>query len=76
MGNFSLASGYCPSFYTKTFADIGFSVSEAAHAVKVTIVGGPQTFSDETIQYLRDQGCTVDRISGDGTTIASLMAER
>ncbi len=63
-------------FILKHSPTIGFSVSEAAHAVQVTVVGGPQTFSEETLKYLRDQGCTVERISGDGTTIASLMAER
>lgn len=55
---------------------IGFSLSEAALAAKVTVVGGPQSFSDESLQTLRDSGSIVERISGDGTSIASQLAER
>lgn len=55
---------------------IGFSLSEAALASKVTVVGGIQSFSEESLQFLRDSGSTVERISGDGTSIASQLAER
>jgi hypothetical protein len=63
-------------FVKRHLPTIGFSISEAALASRVTVVGGPQSFPDESLQYLRDSGCTVDRISGDGTSIASQLAER
>lgn len=63
-------------FVKRHLPTIGFSLSEAALATKITVVGGPQSFSEESLQYLRDLGCTVERISGDGTSIASQLAER
>ncbi len=63
-------------FVKKYQPTIGFSISEAALAVRVTVVGGPQAFSEETLKPLFDAGCQVDRISGDGITIASQLAER
>lgn len=63
-------------FIKKHMPTVGFSVSEAAYAAQVTVIGGPQTFSDETLQFLRDHGCRVERISGDGTSIATILAER
>jgi hypothetical protein len=55
---------------------IGFSVSEAMHAAKVTLIGGEQSFSRAVEEELVRSGCEVERISGDGTTIATLLAER
>lgn len=63
-------------FIKKHSPTIGFSLAEAALAAKVTVVGGPQTFSDEDLVDLEKKGCQVERISGDGTSIASLLAER
>ncbi len=63
-------------FVKRHLPAIGFSLSEAALALNVTVVGGPQSFPEESLQYLRDSGCTVERISGDGTSIASQLAER
>ena len=63
-------------FVKRHLPTIGFSLSEAALASKITVVGGPQSFSEDSMQYLRDLGCTVERISGDGTSIASQLAER
>ncbi len=63
-------------FIKKHMLTVGFSVSEAVYAARVTVIGGPQTFPEETLQFLRDNGCSVERISGDGTSIASLLAER
>jgi hypothetical protein len=63
-------------FIKKHMVTIGFSVSEAFLAEHVTVIGGPQTFPEETLQYLRDNGCIVERISGDGTSIATTLAER
>jgi len=53
---------------------VGFSLSEAAHANRVTVIGGEITFTEESIEKLRQAGCKVERISGDGTSIATQMA--
>ena len=63
-------------FVKRYLPTIGFSLSEAALAAKVTVVGGLQSFPEDSLQFLRTSGCVVDRISGDGTTIASQLAER
>ena len=63
-------------FIKKYAPTIGFSVTEAVLAAQVTVVGGPQTFSEEALNILRENGCAVERISGDGTSIATLLAER
>ncbi len=63
-------------FVKKYQPTIGFSIEEASRAARVTVVGGPQTFSDKTIEQLRSGGCQVERISGDGTSIATQLAER
>jgi hypothetical protein len=53
---------------------VGFSLDEAVHAKHVTIVGGEVTFTEESVERLRQAGCTVERVSGDGTSIATQMA--
>lgn len=63
-------------FVKRHRATVGFSLEEASLAQKVTVLGGPQVFSEEALTKLRSTGSLVDRISGDGTTIASLLAER
>jgi len=63
-------------FVKKYRPTIGFSTEEAALADQVTVIGNTQTFSDDVLDSLRLTGSIVDRISGDGTTIATLMAER
>ena len=50
---------------------IGFSLSEARLAQKVTVVGGEGAISDDAIEMLRDSGCFVERIREDGTLIAT-----
>jgi len=55
---------------------IGFSVQEAMHAANVTLIGGEQSFPSKVVEQLSECGCNVERISGDGTTIATLLAER
>jgi len=55
---------------------IGFSVAEAMLAANVTLIGGEQSFSKAVVNQLTESGCSVDRISGDGTTIATILAER
>lgn len=61
-------------FIKKHQVTVGFSLDEAAHAARVTVVGGAQSFSEEKLELLRDAGCTVERVSGDGTSIASTLA--
>ncbi len=49
---------------------IGFSLVEAAQATRVTVVGGAAEFPEAALEDLRASGCSVERIEGDGTTIA------
>jgi len=53
---------------------VGFSLEEAYQAKEVTVVGGKEHFSDAELSQLRNQGCLVRRVEGDGTKIASLLA--
>ncbi len=50
---------------------IGFSLIEASHAVRVTVVGGVQAYSDQDLQPLSQAGCLVERITVDGTIVAT-----
>ena len=50
---------------------IGFSLSEASLASRVTVVGSDNTFSEESIKMLQDAGCSVDRMGEDGIIFAS-----
>jgi hypothetical protein len=52
---------------------IGFSLAEAAHAVRVTVIGGPQSFPEAALETLQAAGCHVERICGSGTEIATLL---
>jgi hypothetical protein len=61
-------------YVAKYHPTIGFSLAEAAHAARVTVVGGQHSFSEEKLDELRDHGCVVQRIDGDGTTIATQLA--
>jgi len=54
-----------------THPTIGFSLSEARLAEKVTVVGGEGAISDEALGLLRKSGCFVERIREDGTLIAT-----
>ena len=53
---------------------VGFSPREAACARRVTVIGGEQLFTEDVLNELRNAGCRVDRIAGDGTEIASALA--
>jgi hypothetical protein len=55
---------------------VGFSIQEASLAQQVTVVGDSGSFSEEALTFLRSNGSTVEEIIGDGTTIATLLAER
>ena len=59
--------------YTPT---VGFSLAEASHAIKVTVIGNENNYSNDDLEILRNSGCSVERISGDGTSIATQLAER
>jgi hypothetical protein len=61
-------------FVAKYHPTIGFSLTEATHAARVTVVGGQNTFPEEKLEMLRHHGCLVRRIDGDGTTIATQLA--
>jgi hypothetical protein len=63
-------------FVKKYTPTIGFSLAEAAHAGRVTVIGNQSSYSDEDINMLRNAGCIVERICGDGTSIATQLAER
>jgi hypothetical protein len=63
-------------FVKKYHPTVGFSLKEAVLASKVTVVGNEQSFPEEILERLRASGCEVERISGDGTSIASQLATR
>jgi hypothetical protein len=55
---------------------VGFSIDEAMLAEAVTVIGDETVYPEDALNRLRQAGCKVERIQGDGTTIASLLAER
>ncbi len=63
-------------YIKKHQATLGFSLNEARLAANVTVVANPKTIPEECLNELRQAGCTVERISGDGTSIATKLAER
>jgi len=63
-------------FIQKYHPTVGFSIEEASLAQRVTVIGGEQTFPEEVLSGLRASGSTVDRISGDGISIATQLSER
>jgi hypothetical protein len=62
------------SFIKKHRPTIGFSLEEAFQAEQVTVIGGNDQFSEQDLIRLRNHGCFVRRIEGDGTKIASSLA--
>lgn len=63
-----LALALAVEYLRRTGASGGFSVSEAAQAAQVTIVGDTIPAADESA--LRAAGCQVRRLEGDGYAIA------
>jgi hypothetical protein len=63
-------------FIKRHLPTVGFSLAEAVLATRVTVVGGPQFFSDDDLNHLRASGCIVERINGDGMSIATQLADR
>lgn len=54
---------------------VGFSLEEAAQAERVTVIGSEEEFAEELLRDLRNKGCIVERIHGDGTTLATNIAK-
>ena len=63
-------------FVKKYHPTIGFSLQEACFAERVTVVGNVSIFSEDDLNVLRSSGCQVERIQGNGTSIATQLAER
>lgn len=63
-------------FVRKHRPTVGFSLQEAALAAEVTVVGDEDAYSEEDLNWLRQLGCRVERVSGDGTKIATSLGER
>jgi hypothetical protein len=55
---------------------IGFSLNYAFLAERVTVVGNNDQFPEAALNQLRNAGCRVERINGDGTSIATQLAEK
>ena len=55
---------------------IGFSLNYAVLAERVTVVGDTDQFPEKALEDLRSAGCRVERIRGDGTSIATQLAEK
>jgi hypothetical protein len=64
------------SFVKKNRPTMGFSLRDASLARKVIVIGGENDFAEDDLNQLRLQGCLVNRIQGDGTSIATQLAER
>jgi hypothetical protein len=62
-------------FIKKYRPAVGFSVDEAKHARRVTLVGEYGAFSDEVTDQLIQAGCIVEQVQGSGTELASKLAE-
>jgi hypothetical protein len=63
-------------FIKKYRPTVGFCIEEAAFAQRVTVVGGEHIFPEESLEKLLDAGCQVERIGGDGTSIATQLSAR
>lgn len=61
-------------FVKKHRPTVGFSLREAAHAKRVTILGGEEHFREKDLDQLRNNGSVVRRIKGDGTKVAAQLA--
>lgn len=59
---------YCPT--------IGFSPDEAENAERVTVVGNAHSYPEDLLIRLQNAGCLIEQIGGDGTNIATELAER
>ena len=62
-------------FIRKYRPTIGFSLVEAGLAQKVTVLGSQAVIPEEQLDLLRQKGIEVQRINGDGMSIATFLAE-
>jgi hypothetical protein len=58
-------------FLQESHPTVGFSLTEARLASRVTVVGGDGAISAEALDMLRAAGCKVERVMDDGTLVAS-----
>jgi hypothetical protein len=63
-------------FVKKYRPTVGFVPEEAERSARVTIVGNPQNYPEDLLDRLKKAGCWIEQINGDGTNIASQLAER
>ena len=52
----------------------GFSSEEAALAARVSVLGDEDIFPDSLLESIRSAGAVVERLNGDGISIAPLTA--
>jgi hypothetical protein len=55
---------------------IGFSPQEAEKAERVVVIGSLSSYPEEMMSRFEKAGCLIEQISGDGTFIATELAER
>jgi hypothetical protein len=55
---------------------VGFNLAEACLANKVTVIGNETEISEDAVIRLRHSGCKVERIDANGTSLATILAER
>ncbi len=63
-------------FVKKHQPTVGFDMAEAALAEQVTLIGGDKLFCENDLDHLRNTGCQIEWIRGDGISIATQLAER
>ena len=63
-------------FVKKHHPTVGFAVEEAEKAGRVTIVGNSSSYPEDLLNRLQQAGCCIEQIGGDGTNIATELAER
>ncbi len=54
---------------------IGFSLAEASQARRVTVVGSETDYPEKALRDLRTNGAIVERVEGDGTSLASNLVK-
>ena len=61
-------------FVLKHRPTVGYSLNEARRSAMVTVVGGEQSFPMDMIEDLKEAGCQVQQLQGDGPEIAAQLA--
>jgi hypothetical protein len=60
-------------FVLKHRPTVGYSLNEARRSAMVTVVGGEQSFPMDVIEDLKEAGCQVQQLQGDGPEIAAQL---